>query len=124
MRSVISLRHNDFSVPDPFCGAFCGGEPWFKTQLIDPVPGSGANNTFGAVVPQGVDGGQANVADSDDRWQWVNAANVGIWATFEAWAPANQNINPADVTNLGLDIPSPLPGLGDIATFAAWSPPA
>lgn len=103
---------------------FLSNDPWFSTQLTSPVPGSGRNNTFGAVVPNGVHGGQANIAEKDDRWQWVSAANVGIWAMYEAWQPTHMIITAADVTNLGAQIPPLLPTGQDILNLATWTPPS
>jgi hypothetical protein len=81
---------------------FLSSDPWFKLQMKSPVPGDAS--IFGDVVPNGVHGGQANVAEEDDRWQWVTAANAGIWDKYKAWQQTHQIILAKDVTNTGLDV--------------------
>jgi hypothetical protein len=101
---------------------FLSNDPWFKTQFVSPVPGAGAADSFSSVVPNGVVGGSANLADKADRWKWVSAPIVGIWASYEAWAPRHQAIQSADVTNLGIEIPPKLPSGPDISRLLNWSP--
>ena len=99
---------------------FLSNDAWFKTQLKSPVPGD--NSTFGDVVPNGVNGGQANVAVKEDRWQWVTAPNVGLWDKFKAWQPAHPNINLDDVTSGGMNVENP--DFNALKRLAQWQPPA
>jgi fibronectin type 3 domain-containing protein len=102
--------------------AFLCNEAWFKTQIKSPTPGAGPNNSFTGVVPVGVNGGQPNVADKDDRWKWITTQTIGIWDTYKQWAPTHPNVNLNDVTNSGLALPWPPPTAADLTAFVNWRP--
>lgn len=101
---------------------FLTNDPWFSTQLSSPVPGAGPQDSFSAVVPVGASGGAPNIGVTEDRWAWITAPNVGVIDTYKQWQPTHQVINLADVTNLGLLVPWPLPTKDAISRFATWTP--
>jgi hypothetical protein len=110
-------------VPNREMFAFLTNENWFKTQLKSPVPGD--TGTFGSVVQAGVNGGPANVAVAEDRWQWISAANVGVLAKWRQWSDANNNIPLTQVTYDAIDIKGlqdDLPLMNDIVDMLKWRP--
>jgi len=101
--------------------AFISDDPWFKTQLKSPIPGD--TGTFRSVVPNHADGTPPNLANFNDRWQWITTPNTGQLDKYKAWAATHNAINLADVTNQGVKIElGTLPSLSDMARILQWVP--